>query len=147
MSAVQHVGPQFVPDTSTVGLPCLWLQILAKLQQHADRARFANAAVARDERKADAPSRGADQNVEGIAVEPEFVGHVDLLGGQIEWLIAGVAEQIVEELPHCPAQTDTGHAGEQAAFPNDSPRHIKKRFLAFAAIVEGGRLFSETTAA
>src|SRR6185369_13376201 len=69
-------------------------------------ARTADVGVTSDERQIDGARRRTDERVEGIAVEPQLVGQIDLLWRDVDGLIRGVAEEVVEERPDRPAQVD-----------------------------------------
>src|SRR5207244_8405343 len=88
-----------------------------RLPDRPDRARAANVCIAGHKWQVDNPSGSTDERVERIAVEPQLVGHIHLLGGYIERLIGGVAEQLFEERSNAAAQIDARDTREETAFP------------------------------
>jgi hypothetical protein len=89
---------------------------------HRDGARVAGRAITRDERQAHRLRGGHDERVERVARERRKVRQVHLIGGDIERLVRGVAEQIAEELPDAAPQVDAPCPTQKTALPHHRGR-------------------------
>src|SRR5688500_15038328 len=79
---------------------------------HAHRTRCADIPVARDQRQLEIPRRGADQGIEGIAIDSHLLAQQDLHGRQIVRLVGRIAEEVLEESVNTTPQTDPARTRE-----------------------------------
>src|SRR3990172_5241308 len=84
-----------------------------------DGPRLADRPVARDEWQTKVARDCDDEGIEGIASKTQFARDHAVLAGDVQRLIRGVAEQVVEERACRPAQVDANRARQQ----NDLPHH------------------------
>jgi len=85
---------------------------------------------------------GANEAVKRVAVDADLIGDEDLLGRQVQWLVGGIAEEIVEKRTDRPVEADANRASEETAFPYDSSRHVKDRLATLASF----EMFGSSTA-
>jgi hypothetical protein len=70
-----------------------------------------------------------------------------VIGGEVERLVRGVAEEILEELADAAPQVDSPRSGEQAALPHHDSRNIDDRLACFAPGEQARGAIAERSAA